>query len=774
MNPYSLRLKASLLIIKLSLCFTLYSDKTELHNQWQGELSHFKISYHGDTIVLNAPREAGSASLFKRSNKIEDSEWIINLSMEFRPSSANYTTIWLACDTNSYSNISEALYIKAGGTERGLSLWERRNGVDNKLAKGKSGTLDSTTVTVKIKATRTLKGKTNLFIKEQEEWVQDGEAIFKGFNCEWFGVTCNYTATRSDKFSFTDISISGKAFKDTIPNEYYYPERNSVIISEVMFNPSEKTALPNSQFIELYNRGNHPVELNGFSISNHRQTVLLKSKLIYPHQYLLLADKRDKELWKAYAISPIYLSPWLSLLLTEGEIVLKDSKGRVINSLNYHRGIDHIDYKRSGGWSIEIIDPDNLSGDDSNWRYSKAEEGGTPGDQNSTFAHNPDNLFFYITDYHLNSDSCLTIRFSKPIDTLSVNKSSFTITSLENIEIEKIVFEEKFLKSITLCFSASLKKDKKYSLSFNKRPVDIGGTSLDTVEELLFALPVIPKKNSVVINELLFDPVEESARFIELYNRSNKPIDLSSMTITRDNQNGDPERLIEICKERKVLMPASLVVLTEDKEKLINYYKIDRKYHIVEVPQFPHLRINGGTLFLTLSNGKVVDKLNYSPAMHFPLLPATKGVSLERICSEEPSSNCGNWHSASANQNYATPGEPNSQSRPKLKHASSKIISTKPDLFIPEDDHNNKLYINYNFPSQGNSVTIKIYSRTGVEVRELVNNRLTGQTGFFTWDGTDNKGNRLPVGIYIIHVSSFTTNGNVKEFKETTVLGTPL
>jgi flagellar hook assembly protein FlgD len=65
---------------------------------------------------------------------------------------------------------------------------------------------------------------------------------------------------------------------------------------------------------------------------------------------------------------------------------------------------------------------------------------------------------------------------------------------------------------------------------------------------------------------------------------------------------------------------------------------------------------------------------------------------------------------------------------------------------------------------------ITIFDASGRPVRFLEKNSLSGLTGYFRWDGLDDKGKSLPQGIYIIFTEIFNKEGRKKQFKNAIVL----
>lgn len=58
-----------------------------------------------------------------------------------------------------------------------------------------------------------------------------------------------------------------------------------------------------------------------------------------------------------------------------------------MNSIGHDNAI-----KEDGGWSLEMIDPSNPCQGDANWTASEDVSGGTPGEINSVFGENADDV----------------------------------------------------------------------------------------------------------------------------------------------------------------------------------------------------------------------------------------------------------------------------------------------------------------------------------------------------------------------------------------------
>ena len=66
-------------------------------------------------------------------------------------------------------------------------------------------------------------------------------------------------------------------------------------------------------------------------------------------------------------------------------LALKNADGQIIDSLTYSVSLYNDDDKKSGGFSMERIDPENTCYQQNNWKASQNLSGGTPGEKNSVY-----------------------------------------------------------------------------------------------------------------------------------------------------------------------------------------------------------------------------------------------------------------------------------------------------------------------------------------------------------------------------------------------------
>jgi hypothetical protein len=172
----------------------------------------------------------------------------------------------------------------------------------------------------------------------------------------------------------------------------------------------------------------------------------------------------------------------------------------------------------------------------------------------------------------------------------------------------------------------------------------------------------------------------------------------------------------------------------------------------------PSYNIDSGTVYL-LKDGEQIDRVSYNSDWHFSLLDNTDGVSLERLLPDALSNQATNWHSAAESIGFATPGRINSQFQ---FGETTESISLQNDVFSPDlDGFEDVLMVNYSFSTPGLLGKARVFDDIGREVKTIFSNELLATSGFFSWDGIMNEQVKAPIGVYILLVEVFSTDGSV-------------
>lgn len=185
---------------------------------WQGSTTDFIIDTQ--MLRLNAPAQAGVSHLATASDVSLEATWQFFVRLDFNPSSSNYAQVFLMADTPNLQAVSNGYFIKVGGTPDEVSLYKLANGQETLIIDGTDGRVSSTTVEITIKVTRDAANLWQVSTQLTGEPNFTVEGSFTDAEIQssaWFGVLCNYTSSRSTKFYFDDISVTGQGLADTEP-----------------------------------------------------------------------------------------------------------------------------------------------------------------------------------------------------------------------------------------------------------------------------------------------------------------------------------------------------------------------------------------------------------------------------------------------------------------------------------------------------------------------------------------------------------------------------
>ncbi|ASZ10147.1 lamin tail domain-containing protein [Chitinophaga pendula] len=272
-----------------------------------------------------------------------------------------------------------------------------------------------------------------------------------------------------------------------------------------------------------------------------------------------------------------------------------------------------------------------------------------------------------------------------------------------------------------------------------------------------------PSVRDLVINEVLYDPPAGIPEFVELYNRSQRAVDLRQYMIGTRDVAGAPDRMVVLSASPRWLLPGGYMIVCRDPSALCTHYYCMGGTQPRWTVDLPALRNDGAVVLLTDTSGLVVDEFLYDPRFHHIMANATKGVSLERSHADMPTQQLSNWHSAAGTAGYATPGGPNSQVE---AHVLQGTMTVSPQTFSPDGDGmDDWAVLYYELPAGGYVGTVSIFDGEGRLVRRLASSITLDTRGRFTWDGRNEAGQMLGTGIYIIFAEIFNPEGKVKRWK---------
>ncbi|MBQ1652302.1 MAG: lamin tail domain-containing protein, partial [Bacteroidales bacterium] len=201
----------------------------------------------------------------------------------------------------------------------------------------------------------------------------------------------------------------------------------SVVINEIMADPTPVVGLPESEYIELYNNSPDAINLEGWTLKIGTTSKTLDAYTLYPSEYVVICRTGNDTLF--YDITNILTLSLSATALTNGgtTITLYNEFMSEVDKITYSSAWYRNAGKKDGGWSLERIDPNNRCEQSTNWRASENENGGTPGVQNSIFGSNVDETAPSIMDLSINSANELHLTFSETIDTTTLSLDNFSL-----------------------------------------------------------------------------------------------------------------------------------------------------------------------------------------------------------------------------------------------------------------------------------------------------------------------------------------------------------
>lgn len=586
------------------------------------------------------------------------------------------------------------------------------------------------------------------------------------------------------KLTFANSFTNGQTYAITISNVqdaasnvmdskslsflYFVPavaNFKEVIIMELFPDPTPSVGLPEQEFIEIYNASNKTFDLANWTISDGSSTATLPTQAIAPSEYIIICATANVSLFQSFG-TVISVSGFPTLNNAADQITLRNNSAILIDEVRYTDDWYQDGTKRSGGFTLELINPITPCSDAQNWIASNAAIGGTPGTQNSVFSNLIDTVGPSLTRVLIQSADTLVLEFDELLDSLSVLTANYTFSSGNTAAF--IANLAPNYTRVIIGLSTPLTEGVLETITVTGI-TDCPGNLIGAANTLSFALPESPEAGDIILNEVLFNPRTGGADFVEIYNNSQKAISLQGWKLANKIE-GAFDNIKEISSESYLLLPGEYTVLTTNPENIKQEYPLSFSDRMLEMSSLPSMNDSEGNIYLLMEDTVISDFFNYTDDLHLELLTDLNGVSLERISFDRPTNEAGTWHSAAKSVGYATPTYKNSQFFGI--EASTSTLEVFPEVFSPDGDGFEDLVsFNYNFDQAGFIVTARIYDPKGRLVKEVANNEVVGASGNFIWDGVNEDNSKAAIGPYILLLEAFTEGGSTEKFKKTFVLG---
>lgn len=545
--------------------------------------------------------------------------------------------------------------------------------------------------------------------------------------------------------------------------------RYDVVITEILADPSPQVGLPQSEWIEIKNSSSSALNLQGWRLGDaNNQSGPFPSFLLQPDSIVIICSNSALPGLLNYGPA-ISVSSFPSLDNDGDILVIRSAGNKIIHSVSYDLSWYKNELKKQGGWSLEMIDPQNPCAGKYNWQASTHVSGGTPGKRNSVDGVNADLLAPELLHSYTVDSITIRLVFDEPVDSLSgatlLNYSMNSGAALISAVTVPPLFDEVELRS-----SSVLTEGLIYYINVSSvkdcRGNPMPGTGVKT------GIPSFPGRQDWIINEILFDPHPNGYDYVEFLNNSDKIFDLSDLLVANRNSSGIISSMQYISNRPRLVFPGEYIVVTEAADNLVLQYFVQSPGQVKMINSLPSFPDDEGIVIALDSRGIITDELKYEKEWHFKLISDPEGVALERIDPGGNSQDKMNWHSASSNAGYGTPGYKNSQYFPIAEQASHFQI--EPLIFSPDNDgRDDYLVIQYETEAPGYMVNVLIFDAVGREVRHLVRNELAGKKGHWKWDGIDSKGMKLPAAIYVVYAEFFNLAGKKQIFKKAVSIAMP-
>lgn len=251
----------------------------------------------------------------------------------------------------------------------------------------------------------------------------------------------------------------------------------------------------------------------------------------------------------------------------------------------------------------------------------------------------------------------------------------------------------------------------------------------------------------IIISEFVANPADPlETEWIELHNTTGTTIDLSLVQI------GDRLGLRRISETERFLGPEGYLILAQDTTRFRDFYGAI-SCQLITSEGWQSLNNDGDLIRLANLGGTVFDSVEYA-----------EGFSLNRSWERFVDGAGNSYWGQSFAPSGSTPCAPNSFYYPPPE---AIVVRITPNPFSPDNDgFEDQTIIEYDVPI-GGSMMMRLYDIAGRVVRDFADGTAS-IPGEITWDGRDDNGERLPIGIYILYVKVETDR--TYEDKSTVVL----
>ena len=528
----------------------------------------------------------------------------------------------------------------------------------------------------------------------------------------------------------------------------------SVIFTEIMANPKNASGLPDVEYIEIFNRGDIVLNLSGWKYYYNNKPYNLPKLKINPGEYLAFCNSSKNSLFGDVAtVYPIESFPVMN---NTGKLLyLEDGDGNLIHFVEYSDKWYADKNKSDGGYSLEVVDTDHVYPSSVNWCASNDVSGGTPGRANSVRRDVADSERVYVSSHYINDDNEAFITFSKFLTPLS---DSHQFLNCYNADIVNFRYDNyPYCDKMAFDFTYPLFGDDQIYDVELKDIKCLSGNDFYSPGIIRFDKASMVQKGDVLFSEILFNADDPDIKFVELYNNSEKFLNLKDIGLAIPDTNGEFKTVYYLSDNNSLLEPGKYLLISKSPSRIINKYGYNGEPRICLMSKFPALNIKKGRIAIVDKDKNILEYLEYSESLHSTTNKDKTNISIERISFDVTSDVLSNWCSGSESSDFVTPGYAYNADNNTLPVDLSEKTDDKFSLYYPymtiKDGYPESIFIvRYELEETDNLIDLIVYDSKGIKMCQPYSSAEIMGSGILNVDLSVMANRRVIPGIYIVYI----------------------
>lgn len=423
-----------------------------------------------------------------------------------------------------------------------------------------------------------------------------------------------------------------------------------LVINEIHTDPTPTVGLPNTEYIEIFNTQNYPIQSKYYKLCIENTCISLPDKIIPAHGFGLIIPNSFLNFFPGLNVLPVSTLP--SINNTEAKVTIRDTGNFLIDQVKFHKSWYNDPIKDDGGFSLERINPYSFCDAFPNFTASNSYTGGTPGYTNSVL--DTQAIPLRITSAFMKDTNTFQIKINKYSQVSNWSIHNFLDSSNATIA-NAINFQGRDTILVQLNFTPP--KNEIFSVRVQYVGADCNNTLIE-LDTLILLKYYKPSWGDIVISEVLGNPRTGSKypnEFIELYNRTKLPLNLSEFTF-RNSSGIYP-------LPNKIIFPGEYVAFSS---KVMD----SGETTVTPLPTLPN---EYGLYSLVHISEVLIHRIEYNINFFEDSEKKAGGYSLELTDLDAICTQSGNWKETLA-PDGGTPGKANSRSETIKKMPLAEAI----------------------------------------------------------------------------------------------------